>query len=50
MMFGAAAIALGLATAAAAHRFPAREAEIERWAGGSFVAGLLLVGLGFPML
>jgi hypothetical protein len=43
-------LALGVILATGAARFSAHEDLLEQWGGTIFVGGLVLVGLGFPLI
>jgi hypothetical protein len=43
-------LALGVVLSSGAARFPEHEAVLEQWGGNIFVGGLVLVGLGFPLI
>jgi hypothetical protein len=43
-------LALGVVLSAGAARFPEYETVLEHWGGNIFVGGLVLVGLGFPLI
>ena len=47
---GAGGIVVGTAAAVAGGWFPAQKGKLERWGGALFIAGLALVGFGFPMV
>ncbi|HYB10761.1 MAG TPA: hypothetical protein VEJ16_13920 [Alphaproteobacteria bacterium] len=48
--FGAVGIILGTLAAAGARLVPARKARLERSAGLLIVAGVVFLGLAFPMV
>jgi hypothetical protein len=43
-------LVLGVVLSSGAARFPEYEAVLEKWGGNIFVGGLVLVGLGFPLI
>jgi hypothetical protein len=48
LILGAIGIAIGTVSAVAAEKIPNHQAALERWGGDLLVAGLALIGFGFP--
>jgi hypothetical protein len=50
LLLGATGVLFGAAAAVGAPWFPAHKARLEQWGGALFICGLILAGLGLPMI